>query len=498
MTVSLRRLARDVAVYSFGDILVKASAFLTMPVYTRVFTPDDYGVWNYIAALVGFLGGVVVLGGDSAYARYFFELKTREERRTLTSTWMGFLLVWSLAITAIAVVFSNSIAVWSFGDDAHAILVAIALTGVPVAMVSSFCGQALRNDFRPGLFTATNVLTAASGIGLSLLAVLVYDLGILGVLAASVVGTAMWLPVRLWLIRHYLGWSFSGDLLRKLLAYGVPLVPTTVAYWIFGASDRIVLGQLSTFDQVGLYGVAASVTSILAFVNGAIGQAWTPHAIHAFEADRKSALVLFGRVATYLVATFGFLCVAVSAFAPELLRVLATPSFYAAAHAIGPLSLGYLAYASTQVTGIGISLAKRTGFFALYAWFAAALNLALNFLVVPRWGMVGAAWASALAYAFLTTAYAATSQRLLPVVHQARRTLVLVALVVGFTIGAAALPTLALPLAFAVKSAYCAAFAVLAYIGLGRPPLPWPSRRGAGVAASGVTRAEPAQARTGG
>lgn len=496
MIVSLRRLAKDVAIYSFGDILVKASAFLTMPIYTRVFTPDDYGVWNYIATLVGLVGGVVVLGGDSAYARYFFEMKTREERRTLTSTWMGFLFIWSLAITAIALVYSKSIAVWSFGDDAHAILVAIALTGVPVSMVSSFCGQALRNDFRPGLFTTLNVLTAVSGIGLSLLAVLVYDLGILGVLAGSVVGTAMWLPVRLWLIRHYLGWSFSSDLLRKLLVYGVPLVPTTVAYWIFGASDRVVLGKLSTFEQVGLYGVAASVTSVLAFVNSAIGQAWTPHAVNAFEADRESALLLFGRVAMYLVASFGFLCVGVSAFAPELLRMLATPSFYAAAHAIGPLSLGYLAYASTQVTGISISLAKRTEYFAVYAWCAAVLNLGLNFLVVPRWGMVGAAWTSALAYAFLTASYAATSQRLLPVVYQTRRTLALIALVVGFTIAAGALPTLALPLAFAMKSLYCAAFAALVYIGLGRPALPWPVQRRA--AASGQTTADPARARTAG
>ena len=70
--MKLRDLLRDIAIYGTGNLLVKATAFITMPIYTRIFTPEEYGIWNFTLTAVGLVSTVLALGGDSAYARYFF------------------------------------------------------------------------------------------------------------------------------------------------------------------------------------------------------------------------------------------------------------------------------------------------------------------------------------------------------------------------------------------------------------------------------------------
>ncbi len=63
--------------------------------------------------------------------------------------------------------------------------------------------------------------------------------------------------------------------------FGLPLVPAAIAGWVFTVSDRIVLGKLATFRELGLYAAASSIASVLSFLLGPLGQAWSPHAVQA-------------------------------------------------------------------------------------------------------------------------------------------------------------------------------------------------------------------------
>jgi O-antigen/teichoic acid export membrane protein len=461
MSRPLRHLVKDIAVYGSGDVLLRATAFITMPIYTRIFNLDDYGTLNFVLTVTALLGAVLALGGDAAYGRYYFEARTDQERQLLTSSWLGFLAVWSAGIVILGLPFVGLFSTWAFGTPEQGLLFALALLTAPLTLINLLCGQALRNQFRAHLFTVLSVTTTLLTIGLSLVGVVVLQLGLAGVLGGTLLAAALILPVRLWTVRDLLRPVFSVDVVKQLLHFGLPFVPAGLAVWIFATSDRIVLGKLSTLDQLGLFAVATSVVSVLALVNGAIGQAWSPHALIIYEADPEAARPFYGRIMTYILASFGLLTVGITAFADLVLKVVAAPAFYPAAAAVGPLALGFFAYASIHVSAIGISLQKQTRYFALYCWIAALLNVALNLLFVPRWGMMAASWATALTYGFLTLAYLRTSQRLWRVTYETRRALAAVALVVAFTIGAMYLPSMPLLEGVVVKSLYCLLFVVM-------------------------------------
>ncbi|MGH2358607.1 MAG: oligosaccharide flippase family protein [Candidatus Limnocylindria bacterium] len=458
------RLSRDLLVYGVGEVVVKAFGLITIPVYTRVFSPDEYGALSVVLTLGGLFIAVVALGGDSAFVRYFLAARTLEERRVVTTTWIGFLGVWALLAAVGLIPFAGSIAELAIGPRGDGVMVAIALLLTPIRLINMMCAQVLRNEFRAVAFTVLNVAALGLMVALSIGAAVGLDLGIRGVLIGTLVAEAAMLPVRLITARHMIGTRVSRRTLGTLLAYGIPLVPASLAYWVFMTSDRVLLANLSTLAQVGLFSVATSLVNLTQIAVTALGQAWSPHAVHAYEEDRDGAAQLFGRMMTYVLGAFGLLAVGITAFAPALVDLLTGDEYTAAASAVGPLAIGMVAYASTQVTAGGITLTGRTAYLALLSWVAAIINVVLNLLLIPPFGMLGAAWASAAAYVGLTLAYAATSQRLWPVAYEARRGLFLAGLTLAFVVGASLLPgstsggALAALADLGLRAAYCLAF----------------------------------------
>jgi O-antigen/teichoic acid export membrane protein len=457
------RLSRDILVYGVGEVVVKAFGLVTLPIYTRIFSPEQYGTLSVVLTVAGFILAMVALGGDSAFIRYFMAARTLEERQTVTSTWIGFLAAWSAIAVVLLLPLSGEVARLATGSGSAAGAIAIALLLTPVRLTNLMCAQLLRNEFRAVAYTVLNVIALALMVAGSVIGAVVLNMGVEGVLLGTLAAELIMIPVRVYSSRHMLRWRFSSAALRQLLAYGVPLVPTSLAYWVFTTSDRVLLSNLSTLEQVGLYSVAASVVNIANIAILAVGQGWNPHAIQAYESDEAWARQQFARMFTYILAGFGLLAVGLTVFADELITFLASSEFAGAAAAVAPLAVGMIAYATTQVTAGGISLTKRTLWLALYSWIAALINLALNLVLIPPFGMLGAAWATAVAYVFLTIAYGLTSHRLWPFTYDWRRGTTILALTAIALLGTPLLPGGDLDdpvmwvVANTVKLMYCAA-----------------------------------------
>jgi O-antigen/teichoic acid export membrane protein len=461
---SFRSLFKDIATYGFGDLLLRATSLITLPIYTRVFSPADYGVLSYVLTVINLLSAVLSLGCASAYSLYFFEAKSIKEKQVVTSTCLAFVVIWTGGIILLCLPFSKSMSSWSFNTEQYWLLFFLAFLTIPMNLLNTMLGQVLRNQFKARIFTVLNVAAALLTVGFGVVCVLILKWGLKGIIAGGLLASAAVFPVRVWSVRQMIRPYYSGEMLRKLLAYGVPLVPMTLAYWVFEVSDRLLLGKLSTLDQLGLYAVANSVTTVLAFLYSALGQAWSPHALNVREEQPELAPAFFGQVLTYVLISFGVICVGLAAFAHEALTILTSPKFYPAAMAIGPLALGFVAYASTQVTATGLALSKKTGYFALFSWLAALLNIGLNVLTIPRWGMMAASWSTAVSYIFLTLAYTFSAQRYWRVQYEKYRAATVALLTVVFTVGVMLLPSTNFITGLAVKTVYCLIYVVLLFV----------------------------------
>lgn len=409
---SFKMLFSDVAVYSFGNILIKGLSLISAPIFTRIFSPDDYGAWSFISAVIAFLTGILLLGGDSAYTRYYFECKTDEERKTLTSTWFLFLALWSHVVVLALLPFSRIITIMLLEEQMFQFAWVTALVFSPAAMLNMLLSQALRNQFKAKAFTILNVVTASLTLMLSVIFAVYVKLGITGALLGAGIASLIMIPVRLYSIRGLLTRNFSMVYLKKLLIFGAPLVPVALAFWLFSNADRVMLIKMASLEEAGLYAIAISMAAMLSLLHNAVGQSWQPHAIKMYEEDPEHAKIVFAQTMNYLTAGAGIIVVTFVALSQEALYILVAPAYYPSFQAIPFLALGILFFMTTQVTVVGILVNNKTLYIMIACWILAFVNVVLNYLLIPRWGIAGAGAATGIAYFLFTLTYLVISQKL--------------------------------------------------------------------------------------
>ncbi len=428
---SFKKLFTDIAVYSSGSLLIKGMSIISAPIYTRIFDPSQYGAWSFINVIATFLTGILILGGDNAYTRFFFQCRSEEEKRTLSATWFSFLAAWSVVVLAVVLPFSGPLADWLLDTPGYRGALAVGFISSPLLMMNLILSQALRNRFRAKAFSALNVLTAALTLSLGVTFVLVFDLGVAGALLGAAAAALFMIPVRLWFIRDLLKWRFSLEFLKKLLAFGLPLVPMNVAFWLFSNADRLMLSRLATLEDVGLYSIAAAMAAVLMLLQTSVGQSWLPHAVKIYEEDRVQAAEVFKKTMVFLLAASGFVVTGFVALAQEVIFVLVPPAYYASFAAIPFLAGGFLFFTTAQVSSVGIMVKNKTVYIMLACWVVALINLGLNVLLIPRFGIAGAGTATGLSYVLFAASYAFISRRLWPVDYPSKTIAALLAVPVG-------------------------------------------------------------------
>lgn len=272
----------------------------------------------------------------------------------------------------------------------------------------------LRLHFSPWKFMLLSGWRNLSGIALGLLFILVLKMGLLGFFLGNLLAPAISIPIGLWLIRKDLIWGFDREVAKEVVLFGYPFIFAGLAYWFFGSFDRWMLGTMADNAQVGLFSIAFKFASLLVFLNFAFGQAWSPFAIKIY-ADRPDYKLVFSRILSYLFFGLSIIGAGLTIFAREILRLLTPEPYWPAATVIGFLTLGMVFHGTTQITAIGISLEKKTHLISSAAWLTAVVNLALNWLLIPKWGALGSGVAIFSSYAVLTGLYLFWTQRLHPI-----------------------------------------------------------------------------------
>jgi O-antigen/teichoic acid export membrane protein len=270
-----------------------------------------------------------------------------------------------------------------------------------------------------------SVLNAAKGfvqIVLTLVFVIALDQGVLGVLLGTLGSEAAFclvlVPGMLWGIRQ---WRFSRKTARDLLSFGFPLVPAGVAGFVLHLSDRYFLKLYSTLHDVGLYSLGYRLGEIIWEMVWAMQLAYPQFVLVNEKAPE--ARHLYARVITYYFGGLGFVVLILSVYAQEIVRVMAAPEYREAYRVVPLIALGQLLRGFVFIGPVGLTLKRKTTYHALMAVVAAGVNLCLNYLWIPAYGMMGAAAANAIAFGVQSLLITAVSQRYYPIPIEVSRLL---------------------------------------------------------------------------
>lgn len=409
-----RKFGHEASIYLAGFVGAGILQFLAIPVYSRALGPDQYGLLTLTIATATVLSGVMILGGDVALARFWVDAPTEESKRSLASTWIGFLTAWSAVVALIAIAAAPWLADRLRPGTGLAVLLVISIAGLVPAQISRMLAQILRNRFRPTPYALTTVLTAALNVGLGVLFGVAMGLGVLGIVLGTLTGESLGALIRLPLVWSSLEWKFSGSTLRPLLRFGIPFVPASVATWVFTGADRLVIGASLHEAQLGAYGLAAAMIGPFTVFTMAMGQAWLPRIAQLNAHDPDSARATAGSAVGLALGGLGAAAIAVGALAPWLVGLVGGSDYARGADALPFLALGSAFAGTALFTATGLTLAKRTSIIPVVTIASAAVDVALLLVLVPRVGLVGASISVAAAYLTLSAGALYFASRVFP------------------------------------------------------------------------------------
>jgi O-antigen/teichoic acid export membrane protein len=422
----IRSLAKHTAVYGVGDILGKAVGVLLVPLYARMLSTQENGVISLAFAFVGFSAVLYSLGLNPALIRFLSGETESVDRRDRFSTayWtlmgVGCLLstvIWFSSAT-LAAIFLDSGAE-SYTDVFHLIAVIVLLDTLSEPLFT-----VCRARQRSGLYAIVRFAQHSIQLGFTIYLIAGLGYGVRAIFWTNVASSAFALLVLLPMGLKQLRLVFKIPHLRELLAFGIPFVPSTIALLVINLSDRFLLKFFLGLESVGTFTVVYKICLPMLLIVRVFRAAWAP-AILAIS-DRSESLAVVRRVTTYFTMCSAFLFLLVSTFGRDFILLIAgeeSPKYLPAEDIIPLITLAFLFSGIYIILTAGVYVEGRSRALPIVVGCGAVVNICLNLILIPRIGLVGAAWSTLVAYGIMSLLLFLFTRRFYPVQYEYGRLL---------------------------------------------------------------------------
>jgi O-antigen/teichoic acid export membrane protein len=409
------QLLKSTAVYGVADLAAKIIGFFAFPIYANILSLEQFGSLNLGSTISGVLGLFMSMGINNAVQRYYHEYSSLPEGRASVVT-NGFLTVFAAAIvlSGILLISLPAVSVWAESKFqlTNNVLRLVVLSAA-LNLFLQYILDVIRLHFTPIKFAIIAFAKVLVAFAITFYCIKILKLGISSFFIGESLACLICLPIAIYFIRQDLACVFEIEIIVKLFNFGFPFVFVGLAYWVFGSIDRWMLADLASISEVGLYSVAFRFASILLFINSSFAQAWSPHVLQLRMSNPKYTDEIV-KVALPWFFLLLFFATAIAIFSDELLRFLVPEPYWKASSSLVFLVFGVALHGTTQITVIGISIAERSKLLVWVAWFTAMVNTGLNYVLIPKYGSLGASLATFICYGILTFIYAFWSQNFLP------------------------------------------------------------------------------------
>lgn len=394
------RLIKTSSIYISGNFFQKASEFLLIPLWTRFLTPSDFGIIGAVTAYSGVILAVVSMSLFSYISLVYYESLNDEKKQ---KEFISSIIIFQIAFSGVIIVIINI-----FGPYLWAVVNSGLIPYnpyVPLMLWTVFFNSTLRIPLT--LYQAEQrsnhyVIAQYSVFILNFLSALIFivilKLGaygnlLAGTIAYGVVGIiTLFFTLKQWIAPHY-----NWQIVKKSIAYGLPLVPRNIASWASNAIDRIVLSRYVSLDELGQYSLGYKIGSIIDNLVTSINLAWMPEYFRMMTAERDPNKKISNIFSLYSFG-LGFICLIVIVFIREIIKLFLPSEYIRSIIYIGPVSVGFYLNSLGRFGAAPLFYYKKTKQLLLISSINAVFNFSVNMIFVPIYGAIASAWITLLTY----------------------------------------------------------------------------------------------------
>ena len=391
-------LIKNTSFYTLGTILPKIGAFVFLPIYLKHMTPADYGIISSLYIFGTVLTILFTLSIPRALYRVFYDYTSDNEKKQLIGTSIISVLFIAIISFVLLLVFSpfigsiyTSIPFYPYFLYAILGILFIAFHSIPQAVLQireralTFVLLNLSLFFTKSLFILYNVVYLKKGA--------------IGYLEADFITDFVFIPVYYFMISKDIVIDLNFTMLKNLLLFSIPIIPGMLSSWVLNLSDRIFIERYFDASQVGIYSLGYQIAGLVLMFTSAFKSAYDPYFYKiANTYEPKGAKEKLYKTNYIFVLILIFVTFVIAFFSKEAIQIFFSTEYSISAQVVPLVLLGYLFSQNSALLNNMVYQMKKSNVIMYITLFSAFLNMGLNFLLIPMYGIMGAAWTTAISF----------------------------------------------------------------------------------------------------
>ncbi|MGE5364648.1 MAG: lipopolysaccharide biosynthesis protein [Bacteroidota bacterium] len=422
--------------YMMGNLLSRGISFLLLPLYSRYISAEEYGIYALLLAFYTVVSALLQGGLQNGFAKYYFETSDRHKRELIFSSYFNGSLIISLAVCSLLFIFSGTVSKLLLGSSNASGLVRIVLLMNFIDALMFISLYLLKTMELSGRVFYLSGISAVLNLLLNVWLIMFRKTGIEGILWAQIITNTIILAILLFGIRRYIRPVIVTGILKKIIIFSAPLAIAGIFTDLTDVADRFILNIYLDAKTVGIYSFSYKIAMVMNVLVISFRTAWTPYSLRTYR-ERQDYGIIFASQFKKLIAMSALLFLAVSIFIDDLfiLNISGERLFdaqYLPGITIIPVVLaGYIFNGLASFFSVYPFVSNKSYHFLAADTIAAASNIAINFLLIPVWGIMGAAFATCVSYLFCMV-YLALISRSIEIRYDYIRLVIFLIIIIAF------------------------------------------------------------------
>ncbi|MBI5401895.1 MAG: oligosaccharide flippase family protein [Ignavibacteriae bacterium] len=415
MLDKLKSLSKDTMIYGTSTIIGRFLNFLLVPIYTNIFLPGEFGIIANIYAYIAILNVFFTIGLESGFFKFASTLEAGSKKENFSHPFFGILFN-SLVLSSILFLFSSDFAYLFQIDASRNVLIkytAIILFFDAIVVVP-FAN--LRLQRKPKLFAVIKISNIAVNVICNLIFLMIFRFGIESVFYSNLISSIFTFLLLIPIIFKNITFTFNKQLFKELLRFSLPYIPAGISSNIIQVINRPILTALTNESTVGIFQANYKLGILMMLFVSMFEFAWRPFFLQ--NAKETNAKEIFSKVMTLFIIVASFIFLTLSLFIDNIAQYklpfkgyLIGKAYWGGLFIVPIILLSYFFYGIYINLMAGIYIEKKTKYLPFITGIAAAINVLLNFILIPKMGMMGCALTTLFSYIAMVIGIYLVSQK---------------------------------------------------------------------------------------
>jgi len=418
MIDQIKKTASHTLVYSLGNLSTKIVGLLLLPLYTSKLTLLNYGRFTILEVTMTFLTMVLGLRITSAMMRWSAETNDENEQGKILFNTYFILVINGVLINIIASPLKTDLSYFFFDSTLYENFFIIIFAIVSLEILNQVPMNLFRFKGQPVLYSTVFVSKLTIVLLANIFFLVYLDSGIIGIFYSQLIANLLVLIFTFPVLVRKFTFKYDFTLLKEMLVYSIPLIFSAISVQLLAIADRFIIKQLLDYTEVGIYSLGSKIAGVLnVFVVQAFSLGFLPIAYKML--NDPNADIFYRKIFKYLALILVFVALGLSLFSKEILLLFSGKEEYIQAYKVVPFfTIAFVFKGLQYMFMLGFHYVKKTKYIAYIIGFILVINIALNYLLIPIYGILGAALATVISSLLIAFISYYISEKFYPVKYE--------------------------------------------------------------------------------